>query len=71
MVEELGLIEPDESPVKNALVTFFAFLCFGIIPILPFIVAAVENKTDGVFLASIILTGVSLCFLGIAKVVFT
>lgn len=38
MVEELGLIETDESPIKNAIVTFISFVCFGVIPILPFIV---------------------------------
>lgn len=43
MTEELGLIETDESPVKNALVTFMAFILFGLIPLLPFIVAKIAN----------------------------
>ena len=71
MVEELGLIESDENPIKNALVTFFAFVFFGVIPILPFIVAQITEKSDGVFLASLILTGISLTILGVIKVIFT
>jgi len=71
MVEELGLIESDESPVKNAIVTFFSFVCFGCIPVLPFIVAKIVGEKDGVFLASMILTGFSLCLLGCVKTVFT
>lgn len=36
MVEELGLMSPDEdeSPMKNGLVMFLSFLTFGIIPLL-------------------------------------
>lgn len=29
MVEELGIIIGDESPIKNALTTFFSFMIFG------------------------------------------
>jgi VIT1/CCC1 family predicted Fe2+/Mn2+ transporter len=57
--------------VKNALVTFFAFVGFGVIPILPFIVASMGDYHEGVFLASTILTGFSLCVLGLVKVMFT
>ena len=72
MVEELGLIETDESPVKNAVVTFFSFICFGVIPILPFIVASIFGRNaDGLFAASIALTAFSLCVLGFVKVIFT
>ena len=31
MVEELGIIETKESPVRNAIVTFLSFLIFGFI----------------------------------------
>lgn len=71
MIEELGLVESDENPIKNAIVTFFSFVFFGVIPVLPFVVAAITNKSDGVFLASIILTAVSLVVLGGVKVIFT
>lgn len=39
MVEELGILDSDESPVKNALVTFFSFAFFGFIPVLVYLVA--------------------------------
>jgi len=71
MIEELGLVESDENPIKNAIVTFLSFVFFGVIPVLPFVVAAITNKSDGVFLASIILTAVSLVVLGGVKVIFT
>jgi VIT1/CCC1 family predicted Fe2+/Mn2+ transporter len=71
MIEELGLVESDENPIKNAIVTFLSFIFFGVIPVLPFVVAAITNKSDGVFLASIILTAVSLVVLGGVKVIFT
>lgn len=38
MVEELGLLPIDEDPIKNAIVTFTAFVSFGLIPLLPFII---------------------------------
>jgi hypothetical protein len=38
MIEELGIIAEDGNPIWNALVTFIAFACFGLMPILPFIV---------------------------------
>ena len=39
MVEELGLLPPDEtdSPAKNGLVTFTAFVVFGFIPLTPYV----------------------------------
>ncbi|MFZ5831895.1 MAG: VIT1/CCC1 transporter family protein [Planctomycetota bacterium] len=37
MVEELGIVESDESPVKNALVTFFSFGLFGLVPLLAYV----------------------------------
>ncbi len=46
MSEELGITGEDESPLKNASVTFFSFLFFGIIPLLPFIVAKIAKSAD-------------------------
>ena len=46
MSEELGLIAVDESPAKNAIVTFFSFILFGIIPLLPLIIAKIIDKND-------------------------
>jgi VIT1/CCC1 family predicted Fe2+/Mn2+ transporter len=41
MVEELGLIEETESPIKNAIVTFVSFAIFGFMPVLPFIIGEI------------------------------
>lgn len=71
MVEELGLIPDEEDPKKNALVTFMSFCLFGSIPILPFIVGLIFDKSDYLFLSSIILTVLSLWSLGIIKSRFT
>lgn len=43
MVEELGLSSDDENPFINSLVTFFAFGIFGLMPLLPFIVAKAQQ----------------------------
>ena len=61
MVEELGLVDSDESPAKNGIVTFIAFMVFGIIPLLPFRVAKISGLEYGLFVASTVLTA-SLCF---------
>jgi VIT1/CCC1 family predicted Fe2+/Mn2+ transporter len=34
MVEELGIVETQESPLKNAVATFLAFAVFGLVPLL-------------------------------------
>mmetsp|Transcript_81273 Transcript_81273/g.122124 ORF Transcript_81273/g.122124 Transcript_81273/m.122124 type:complete len:121 (+) Transcript_81273:573-935(+) len=71
MVEELGLIESDESPAKNAFITFFSFILFGIIPLLPFIVAKLSGLEDELFLTSTVLTAFALFMLGVMKTYFT
>ncbi len=71
MVEELGLVETDDSPFKNGIVTFVAFVLFGIIPLLPFIVAKISGLEDGLFIASTVLTGFTLFFMGVIKILFT
>ena len=37
MVEELGIFGSEESPLKNALVTFFSFALFGFVPLVAFV----------------------------------
>lgn len=71
MVEELGLVDSDESPFKNGIVTFVSFVVFGIIPLLPFIVAKISGLENGLFIASTILTGFTLFFMGVIKILFT
>jgi vacuolar iron transporter family protein len=72
MVEELGIIEADESPLKNALVTFVSFGVFGFIPLLAYVLARfiplLEQRT---FLAACVLTGATLFVLGAQKVRIT
>ena len=43
MVEELGLGSVDENPVKNALVTFAAFVLFGIVPSIYYLFIKYKN----------------------------
>ena len=44
MVEELGILHSDEDPTKNAIVTFFAFVIFGFMPVLPYIAVYASGK---------------------------
>jgi len=43
MIEELQLIPGEESPFKNSLVTFFSFCIFGLMPLIPFFIAAAND----------------------------
>ncbi|KRX10580.1 hypothetical protein PPERSA_05400 [Pseudocohnilembus persalinus] len=67
MVEELGLIPEEESPVKNAIITFFSFCIFGVIPILPYIIGEIGSWENNLFWWSLGLTIVALWTLGILK----
>lgn len=68
MVEELGIIENDDSPLKNALVTFFSFATFGFVPILGYMIGTrIEWLSGSVFLLDCILTGITLMVLGAIK----
>ncbi len=65
MVEELGIVESDESPLRNAVATFISFSVFGFVPLLayliPFSAAASQRQTFGTAGA---LTGLTLFALG-------
>jgi Integral membrane protein DUF125. len=72
MVEELGIINENESPIKNAFVTFFSFVVFGIIPILIYVLAIyIPDLGENTFLIACILTGLTLFSLGALKVKIT
>jgi len=72
MVEELGIINESESPLKNALVTFFSFVVFGIIPILIYVLAIyIPGLDENTFLIACVLTGLTLFSLGALKVKIT
>ena len=67
MKDELGIIEDDESPIFNGLVTFGSFAIFGFVPLLVFVVQRfVEWDIDGMFWACA-LTGLTLFGLGVTK----
>lgn len=72
MVEELGLVENLESPLKNALVTFGSFVFFGSIPVLIYVIALfIPFFTAHTFALACALTGLTLFILGTLKIYFT
>jgi VIT1/CCC1 family predicted Fe2+/Mn2+ transporter len=68
MVEELGILGSDESPLNNALVTFFSFALFGFVPILAYVAALFVPSLQGAtFAIACVSTGVTLFALGAMK----
>ncbi len=72
MVEELGIIESDESPAKNAVATFLAFAFFGFVPLAAFVISQFTPVLrNGAFLIACLLTALTLFALGALKVLIT
>ena len=76
MVEELGLMPPDEAtpPAKNGLVTFLAFVFFGFIPLTSYVLAgATVGASDraNFVTAACLLTALTMLALGASKARFT
>ncbi len=72
MVEELGLVENRESPIKNALVTFVSFIFFGSIPVLIYLFARfIPFFAQNTFITACTITGITLFILGTLKIYFT
>jgi VIT1/CCC1 family predicted Fe2+/Mn2+ transporter len=71
MVEELGILQDEESPIKNALVTFGSFILFGFIPLLAFVLAIFFGIVLNMLLVAIILTALTLFALGALKTYVT
>lgn len=73
LVEELGIITDEETPFINCVVTFFSFAIFGLMPLLPLIVArgAKLPWKDIYILISGILTFFFLLVLGFSKSIIT
>jgi len=72
MVEELGIMPSDESPLKNALATFFAFATFGFLPIAAYVFALfVPALSHAQFPLACVLTGATLFGLGALKTSIT
>jgi VIT1/CCC1 family predicted Fe2+/Mn2+ transporter len=63
--EELSLSEVDARPVRGALATFAAFITFGSVSLVPFVVA--ELPADRLFMISAVSSGVAFLALGVAK----
>jgi len=72
MVEELGLMPVDasDSPIKNGLVTFVAFLVFGCVPLISYIVPVASDKqhdldhVEGAFIIASVVTLIAMFLLG-------
>lgn len=72
MVEELGIVESDESPLKNGIATFLSFGFFGFVPLIAYIISQfIPVVVEHTFLTASILTGVILFILGVVKVKIT
>jgi VIT1/CCC1 family predicted Fe2+/Mn2+ transporter len=72
MMEELGIVESDDSPVRNAAATFVAFAVLGFVPLAAFVLARMHPAVEArQFLIACVLTGVTLFALGAMKVWIT
>ena len=75
MAEELGIIETDESPIKNGIATFLSFAVFGFVPLITYVIAqltpSLRDNPSLSFLLACILTGITLFVLGSLKVKVT
>jgi len=72
MVEELGIMPRDESPIANALATFLSFAVFGFLPVAGYVFALFIPALDPLrFSLACILTGVTLFSLGALKTTLT
>lgn len=72
MVEELGILEASESPLKNALVTFSSFGIFGFVPLLAYVAARFLPFFEAhAFALASVLTAATLVVLGVQKTRFT
>ncbi|MEN6364401.1 MAG: VIT1/CCC1 transporter family protein [Rectinema sp.] len=68
MVEELGILPDDGSPLKSAIATFVSFATFGFLPILAYVLALFIPALAGFrFPLACILTAATLFGLGAAK----
>lgn len=74
MIWELGILDSDESPLRNAIVTFFSFQLFGLVPLLAYLLLFFFPQAVlpfGSFAWSSVLTAFTLFALGALRVKFT
>jgi len=68
MIEELGILPDDESPVKGAVATFASFGIFGFLPVLAYVIGLFIPGIDSIrFPLACLLTGATLFGLGALK----
>lgn len=68
MIEELGILPSDESPVGNAVATFVSFGVFGFLPILAYVLGLfIPALEPWRFTLACLLTGATLFGLGAVK----
>jgi len=72
MIDELGMLEDDRSPITSGIITFIAFLIAGTVPLLVYLAGLfLPIPSDQAFMASILLSGIALFCLGAGKVFVT
>ena len=64
---KLKFVDKSKSPIKNAIMTFLAFVFFGLIPLLAYVLQAFNFNVANAFFVSIILTLIALFSLGSIK----
>ena len=69
MIEELQLIADEENPLRNSLVTFFSFVVFGLMPLIPIIIAQVNHLHlgQGFIITTLLVSLFFLFVLGFSK----
>ena len=67
-IQTYGNNHKEDEPIKNALVTFFSFFIFGLVPLLAYILSTfIPFMLENAFLLASILTGTTLFTLGAVK----
>ena len=75
IVDEHGLSLDGPSPIKAALTTFWAFVAIGLLPLLPFLLAALfagidKTGSPTLYLWSTVMTGIAFFLVGAGKSFF-
>ena len=72
MIHELGLFIDERVPLRSAITTFVSFVVAGSVPLLAYFAGLVVELTPShQFALSVVMTALSLCALGAAKVLIT
>ena len=72
MIDELGLLKDEGNPIFNGLATLVAFIVAGSVPLLAYLAGlVVAIPPEAAFPTSVVLSGLALFGLGVARVVVT